>query len=204
MTATATTVAVIAGWLALVGVVVTLAGLLALHVLPTGLSPRGHAVSQYGIGRFRVGYRVATIVLGVSGGALAVGLASRLGGGGGQVTVLLGVFAAARLAISWFPMDAPGGERTTRGLLHGLIAVVTFLAVTLAAFRLGALLGSHAVWPGLSSVSSAFGWVMVACLIVMAMARRSTSIRSWFGAIERVFYLAMLGWVAVFAVACLR
>ncbi|HWU46844.1 MAG TPA: DUF998 domain-containing protein [Humibacter sp.] len=197
--------AVVAGWVSLAGVATTIVSLVALHIVPTGLSPRRNAVSQYGISRFRGGYRVATIALGVAGGALAVASASRLSGNASaQVTFLLGVFAVARLIISWFPMDVPGGERTTHGRLHGLIAIVTFVVVAAAALRLGALLGRQTSWPGLAPISFALGGLMVACLIGMASARSSTAARSWFGAIERVFYVGMIAWITVFAVACLR
>jgi len=88
-----------------------------------------NAVRQYEITGFRAGYRVATIALGVAGLALAGGLAEALSGGGSRlVVILLVVFAAARCVISWFPMDAPGEERTQTDQRHGLLAFVAFLA----------------------------------------------------------------------------
>ena len=33
--------------------------------------------------------------------------------------------AIVRAAISWFPMDAPGADRTPTGQMHGLLAIGT-------------------------------------------------------------------------------
>lgn len=49
------------------------AAMIILHLLPTGLSPVRNAVSQYGITRYRQGYRILTVALGVAGLAAVVG-----------------------------------------------------------------------------------------------------------------------------------
>ena len=117
-----------AGTVCLVALVTVVASLGYLHVAPTGLSPVRNAVSQYGITRFRAGYRVATIAFGVGGIALAVGIDRAVAPSGRSlVVVLLLIFAVARLAISWFPMDAPGTPPTQTGRRHGLLAIAAFL-----------------------------------------------------------------------------
>ncbi|HEY0871076.1 MAG TPA: DUF998 domain-containing protein, partial [Acidothermaceae bacterium] len=90
-----------------------------LHVLPTGLSPAHSAVSQYGITRYRLGYRVQTIAFAVAGGAAAAGLAEAVPGRAPALIALLTVFVVARAIISWYPMDEPGGEPTNHGRMHG-------------------------------------------------------------------------------------
>ena len=90
------------------------AALVTLHLLPTGLSPRRNPASHYGITDYRLGYRVLTIGLGVAGLATAIALAMTVPDSAqprGVVTVLL-LFAVSRAAISWFPKDAPGAQRT--------------------------------------------------------------------------------------------
>jgi hypothetical protein len=195
-------VVVAAGVTALLALAVTVASLGYLHLEPTGLSPVRNAVSQYGITAFRAGYRVATIAFGAAGVALAVGIGLAIGGRGEAVVALLVVFAITRAAISWFPMDAPGAERTPTGQMHGLLAIAAFGCVTLAAFRLASVLSHQDRWHSLVPVSAALGSTMAACLLAMALARAFPAVRARFGAIERGFYLAAIAWFAVFAAAC--
>lgn len=192
-----------AGATALLGIVGAIASLAYLHLASTGLSPLRDAVSHHGITRQRAGYRAATISLAVAGAALAVGIGTALNGEGRAVIVLLVLFALARLAISWFPMDAPRVARTATRQFHGLLAVVAFGAVTAAAFRLGTLLDGGVRWHNLGPVSSGVAWVMLACLAAMFMIRLDPRSRGYFGAVARAFYLGMIGWISLFAVACL-
>lgn len=116
----------IVGVVSLIAVAVTVARLAWLHVQPTGLSWR-NPVSEYGITPFRSGYRVATIAFGVAGLALAIGIDRAIAGHGTVgVVALLVVFAAARGAISWFPMDALDTPRTSTGVTHVLLASLAF------------------------------------------------------------------------------
>jgi len=196
-------VVTVAGVISLVALATVMGSLTYLHLEPTGLSPVRDAVSQYGITSFRTGYRVATIAFGVAGVALAVGI-DRAVSGGGRVVVaaLLVVFAAARGAISWFPMDAPGEQRTQHGQMHGVLAVGAFLSAAIAAFRLAGVLSQQARWHALATVSTALGAAMVACLSGLVLARSSPAVRARFGAIERGFYVSAIAWFAVFAAAC--
>jgi hypothetical protein len=193
----------VAGVVALVGLAGTIASLAYLHLARTGLSALHNAVSQYGITDKRGGYRAATISLGVAGAAVAVGISSAIVGRRVELVVaLLVVFAVARAVISWFPMDAPGSQRTSTGQAHGLIAVVTFCSAMVAALRLGQVLSKSGRWHGLAPVSLAFGLAMVVSIAGMLVARSNPEVRRYFGAIERVLYVAIIGWLAVFAVAC--
>jgi Protein of unknown function (DUF998) len=192
-----------AGVAALLALIVVLASLGYLHTRPTRLSPVRNAVSQYGITGYRAGYRVATIAFGAAGLALAAGLHRAVDGRGArQAVLLLVVFAFARGAISWFPMDSPGAERTSTGREHGLLAIAAFGAVTVCAFRLAAALDQAGRWPGLAPVSVALGSAMAACLAGMLLAGSLLAVRARFGAIERGFYLSAIAWFAVFAAAC--
>jgi hypothetical protein len=193
----------IAGVISLVAVVGAVASLAWLHLQPTGLSPLRNAVSQYGITPFRAGYRVATIAFGAAGLALAIGIDRAISASGRtSVVVLLVVFAAARGAISWFPMDAPGLPRTPTGMAHGLLAFAAFASVAAAAFELGHALAHATRWHSLEGVSTALGWAMLACLLGVWLARAHPAVRALFGAIERGFYICAIAWVAVFAFAC--
>jgi len=200
-----TTTVEIAGGVALASLVATVGSLVYLHVAPTGLSVIRNAVSQYGITKYRIGYRTATISFGVAGIALAVGIDGAIHGKGKTVVVgLLVVFAVGRLIISWFPMDEPGTPRTSTGSTHGIIAIVTFGSATAAAFRLGSVLAKGGTWHTLAPTSTGFGWAMIVCIVGMALGRASPAIRGRFGAIERGLYVCMIGWFTVFAVACVH
>ena len=145
----------VAGVIALIALAATLVSLAYLHLEPTGLSPLHNAVSQYGITPFRGGYRAATLAFAAAGVALAVAVSRAVTMSGGAVIVLLIVFAVSRAAISWFPMDAPGAERTSTGQLHGLLAIAAFGSATIAAFRLATALSHQGTWHGLADASKA-------------------------------------------------
>ncbi|HUD69953.1 MAG TPA: DUF998 domain-containing protein [Acidimicrobiales bacterium] len=193
----------VAGAASLAGVVASIGALVYLHAVPTGLSPVRNAVSQYGISAHRWGYRLMTISMAASGASLAVALGSALRGSGVTVVlVLLGVFALARLAISWFPMDAPGTERTTTGARHGLLAIGTFLSVAIAAIRLCRVLERDTAWSMLANISRGLGLGMVVCVGILVLSRIGPDLRRAFGAIERALYVAIIAWLVVFGVAC--
>jgi hypothetical protein len=194
---------VAAGAVSIVGTAAALAALVYLHVAPTGLSPIRNPVSQYGISSHRGWYRVLTISMGVAGASLAVGLGEALRGQRvGIVVGLLSAFAVCRLAISWFPMDVPGSPRTSTGALHGVLAIVTFLAAAIGAIRLCKVLDAGTRFASLSNLSRGLGWAMVVCFALLFFSRLSPELRRVFGAVERLLYVAILVWLSVFAVAC--
>lgn len=180
-----------AGAITLSGVFLALASLMVLHVLPTGLSPVHNAVSQYGITRYRLGYRVATISLGIAGAAAAAGIANQLRGPTTLPVGLLACFALARLVISWFPMDLPGSDQTSSGRAHMTIALVTFAAIVLASFRLSSLLAGSGQWQAISEAVHVLSYYLLAMAIAMVLCRNSPNLRRNFGAIERGFYLGI-------------
>jgi hypothetical protein len=184
-------------WAIAFGLAVGLAALAVLHFLPTGLSPVRNAVSQYGISRYRDGYRVQTLGYALAGLGAALGLA-QLPGPVGLVVLLCLVFAAARAAISWFPMDAPGGQRTATGSWHGVLAIVAFGAVGLAAASLANLLRHDQIHPAVASASNWLALLILVTFVAMAASRRLGG--GFFGLAERGFYVCMTAWLAVVAI----
>jgi hypothetical protein len=188
------------GAVTLASTAVAFAALVALHLLPTGLSPWRAAVSQYGISAYRAGYRVMTISMGIAGVAAAAGFAeSHVGGravAAGAVVSLV-VFGCARIVISWFPMDAPGAERTAHGTAHWLLAVVTFAAIASAAFELRRAL-SAATPPDHSHIAGLVHWLSWLLLVAVAatvIARRAPALREWFGTPERLIYVGIFAFL---------
>jgi len=181
-----------------------LVALIVLHMLPTGLSPLTNAVSQYGVTSYRVGYRIQTIAMGIAAVAAAIGI-SELGVSGAPVVVgLLAIFGAARLTISWFPMDVPGTARSESGRRHGVLALAAFGGATLAALRLGTDLGGSHVWMHARGPIDGLGIAMLVCLLSMGTARRSESMRRYFGLVERAFYTGTIAFLFVVAIELVR
>jgi len=183
------------------GVTTGVVALVALHALPTGLSPVRNPVSQYGITRYRTGYRVQTIAYGVAGLGAAIGI-STLPVASAVVVGFCGLFAVARTAISWFPMDVPGGDRTRTGRRHGLLAICAFGAVGIAAAKLPNLVDHGHLHPAIAAASGVLALVMVASFVAMGIERRARA--AYFGLIERAFYGAMTAWLLVVAVLLAR
>jgi hypothetical protein len=183
------------GVLTLLGAAVAVSALVWLHLKPTGLDPLRDAVSHYGITPFRVGYRVQTIAMAVSGLGAAIGLYSALHGDAAVVVAALAAFVAARAVISWLPMDEPGQLVTPRGAWHLLLALVAFIAIFIAELRLGRVLDRTDTWPDWQAASVPFDIAFVLGLVGMVVTRRLPHRTHVFGLAERFYYLAMLGWL---------
>lgn len=187
--------------LMLAGGVVTLASLVVVHLLPSGLRPLRDPVSQYGITRFRGWYWSA------AGGAALAGVGGALlfatipGALSIVTTALLAVFALARALIGLFPMDAPGAPRTGTGRAHNLLATGAFAPVTAAAFTGSGPL-HDAGEPTLAMVSTVCGIVMAIGAVGLLVTARSTRL-PLFGLAERLIYAGFIAWFLVLGVATL-
>lgn len=182
-----------------VGLAVGVSALVALHLLPTGLSPIRNPVSQYGITRYRAGYRVQTLAYAVAGVGAAIGLSQVRGPASTTVVVALCViFAATRAAISWFPMDKPGGETTATGRWHRILALVAFGSVGVAAGQLGRLLNHDKTHASLASASDVLAVLILISFLAMAVGRARPA-GGYFGLAERGFYLCATVWFVAVA-----
>jgi len=148
--------------------------LVYLHVarIP-GYSPVRQTVSEYGLTAQAAWYRAQVRCAAAAAVCLAVALGRPL-----RVVVLLCVFAAARLAISFFPILS---------VEHLVLALVAFVSIASAA---GALKRAEHGTP-------AFGLVMAALLLGFVVVRRSEL--GFGGLVERGFYAASLAWLALVA-----
>ena len=177
--------------------------LIALHVLPTGLSPRRDPVSQYALTKYAVGYRIATLAAAVAGASAAVLIATTLEGTASTIAViLLAVFALSRLLIGFFPMDAPDATKTGTGRTHNLLAFAAFGSLTAAAFVVAGAF-HDAGFADLSTLSTALGVVMAVGAVGLFLAARIPRLHAWFGAAERVIYVGFIVWFAAIAITTL-
>ncbi len=173
-----------------------LAALVRVHQLPTGYRPLRNAVSDYGVGHYARYYRFQTAALAIAAVFVALGLARAVDPAPLLPIVLLLVFAVARLAIWWFPTDVNRLRPTRTGRIHIVLAGVAFAAIAWT----GAALPTRVDWPAIDGLLKGLGWLVVvsavACGLAMTRALRRY-VEPWFGAIERVFYAAMLAWFFV-------
>lgn len=178
------------------GLTVGVGALVALHLSPAGLSPIRNAVSQYGITPYRGGYRTQTLGYALAG----IGAAIAVGGLRGSSVLVVGLcvlFALARGAISWYPMDAPGAPSTQTGRAHGALALLAFGSLGLAAQGLSTQLAHAQVHPTTALASRVLALLMLATFVGMAATRQARG--NYFGLVERIFYVCMTIWLIVVA-----
>jgi uncharacterized membrane protein len=156
--------------------------------LPTGYNPIRNAVSDYGVGKYRVLHRVAVLSLAAAGYALAFASTSSAKPESDVVIGFLLVFAIARTIIPFFPTDIEGQTLTARGRVHWALAMIAFASLAFAA----------AYYTG-SVLDDAVGWVVVvaAGLLIVSLVLQRLRIRKVLGLFERVFYFSMICWFLV-------
>jgi hypothetical protein len=171
------------------GSLLSLAAVVLLHVLPTGYHPIRDAVSDYGVGPYRIWYRVEAEALAAAGFATAIASAGTTRPESAPVIAFLGVFSVARLLIPLFPTDLEGQPRTTSGWVHSVLAIAAF----------GSLATAAGLYRG-TSVDEVVGWTVVITVVSMIVVLHIPTLRRVFGLAERLFYLSMIGWFLVIGV----
>jgi hypothetical protein len=184
------------GILAFLATLGCLAALVRVHLLPTGYRPVSNAVSDYGVGAYKGYYRAQTAAIAYAALLVAAGIARSVHPVPQLLVYLLMTFAAARLAIPSFPTDLDRGAPTPTGRIHILLAGAAFASIAWAA----AILPDRVHWPGLHGFLVVLGWIVVAAAAACGLAMTRLlhkPTEPYFGAIERVFYAAMLLWFFV-------
>jgi hypothetical protein len=166
--------------LALAATAVWSAVLVGVHLRPTGYDPLRNAVSDYGVGAHREWYRAQTAASAVAAlfllGAFAAGTDAPW-----WELLLLAAFAAARLAIPWFPTDLDRTRPTPTGRVHVLLAGVAFASIAIAAGNTPDQLAPRTLQ-----------WAVVVTAIAVAWTLRLRY--PLFGLVERLFYAATVTW----------
>lgn len=194
----------VSGAVALVAVAIAFVALVYLHVVAADVSPVERQLGQYGITPFAAGYRGATIALGISALAIAVGVSLGLPHQSTGLWVLcLVVFGVARIAISWFAADAPDADRTMSGRNHSVIVVITFVSITVGAYLAAVPLSENSSWSGLAPTTTGLAVAMSVFSVLLLIALGSAAVRRVAGLIERLLYLTIIVWLIIFGVACI-
>lgn len=193
-----------AGWLSVGVLVLELVCVVALvwvHFLPTGQHPVRDAVSNYGAGRYRGWYQTAAGSLGIAGLLLGAAIVLRVRPVPAAVTILLGVFGIARIAISLFPTDLDPAKPTGTGRIHILLAFVAFASLPAAARLFSGAVRGDSAWSATFPLLHLFARGAGIALLVMLVTSAFPTLRRYFGLFERILYVAMIGWIAVAAAA---
>ncbi len=114
--------------LSLLGSLVYVVVVVALHVLCTGYNPARNAVSDYGVGQYARLFRVSLWSGSIAVLALLAGLAAGVGAPplARSDLVFLGLVAVSRIGESLFPTTVEGERLTRTGALHYVFAIFTF------------------------------------------------------------------------------
>lgn len=163
--------------------------LVDVHRRKTGYDPLRDAVSDYGVGAHRAWYRAQTACSALAAVCLLAALASG-SSAPAWLLALLAVYAAARVAIPWYPTDLDRGRPTRTGLVHLLLAAVAFAAIAVAAGG-----APHHLAPR-----------HLRRAVVLTAVATGLGVRlrfPYFGLVERLFYLATIVWFAWTAAALL-
>lgn len=187
--------------LATLAFLVYFAGEAALHVLPTGLSPFRRALSQYAIGPYARLSRAASLANVVGVALLAAALTLMVGSPplARAGLAALVVVALARVAAGFSPMDAPGRRSTRSGRVHLLLAAVNFGAAVVALRALTGDLRRLPAWHGVLPVLAVAARLSLPLLILVGLTFAVPPLRRVFGLAERLFMLAVNGWLLVVA-----
>jgi hypothetical protein len=159
-----------------------------LHTLPTGIDPRRDAVSDYGATPFHRYYRAMVVMLGAGAACLAVAL-HRTGDVRASGLVWLWIFAASRILIAGFMTVRPGRRVTVEAQIHWLLAAAAFISIAFAATTISADL----------DVGNTLAKIVVASAVATLLTRAVPQLRSVFGLVERILYVAFLAWLLVVA-----
>jgi hypothetical protein len=193
-----TTAAVLAA-LAAAAVAAGAVALVWVHFLPTGHRATVDAVSDYGASPYRLFYRTTVIALGLGALLLLIALARGTDVPSGGL-IWLGVYAATRVAIAFFPTDLEGKPVTAVGRVHLVLAAAAFAAIAFAAADLAPALRDEPGW-GADGLIGALRWAVVITAVATLAARVVVQLRLVaFGLIERLLYVASIGFLIVVAV----
>lgn len=174
------------GVVSIAGSLICFVSILILHLLPTGYNAVRNAVSDYGVGKYRIWHRIAVLSLAAVGFATAIASSGTIKPESDVVIGFLVVFAVARMVIPFFPTDIEGQVPTKRGRIHWVLAIVSFASL---AFAAGFFTGT--------GLDDAIGWVVVISASVLIVAVALPRLRRIFPLFERVFYFSMICWFLV-------
>ncbi len=186
--------------ISLLGSLVYVAVVLALHVLPTGYDPRHNAVSDYGVGKYAPLFRVSLWAGSIAVLALLAGLTLGVGSPPlvGRDLAFLGLVAVSRVGESLFPTNVEGERLNRTGALHYFFAILTFGFTYAAISGLTPVLVKIHPW---HSEKALLTWLAGATLVglILVVVTLLPRLRRIFGLCERFFLAVTYLWFILVA-----
>lgn len=183
----------------LVGTVVSL---VLAHILDRGVNPIRDAISDYGAREYKILYRLTAFWMGMAGLLMAVMLGDALFPKPTLVILLLLLFAAVRWAVTLFPVDLPDEEETDTGRSHNVLATLAFASFAIAAAILPMAIADDPFWANELNALRALGYATALLAIAVGLTHRLI-LTNIFGLVERLLYVAMIGWLATISIILL-
>lgn len=181
----------------------SLISLISVHLLDRGVNPVRDAVSDYGAREYAWFYRLTAIWMGVAGVLMAVMLGDAMFPKPTLTIMLLLVFAATRTAITIFPTDLEEDEGTSVGRSHTALAAIAFAAIAVAAGNFTLATEDDPFWNDSFDLIRALGIFVFGAAVATGLTRKLV-LTSYFGLVERVFYVAMFAWFSAISLILLN
>jgi hypothetical protein len=184
--------------ISIVGTAYFLFTLVALHILRPDYNPVRRFISEYAVGPYGFLMTSALFALALGSLALVIGLwkglpsAARSGLG----LILLTIWGLGILIVGIFPTDLIDAPKTTSGNIHTLIALWSFLSLTLAVIPLSLRFRRDERWRSFHYTA-----LVVALLTLVAfIGFMVTSTTKVAGLSQRVFIAMVLLWLLLTAI----
>jgi Protein of unknown function (DUF998) len=192
--------ALVLALISLLGSLVYIGVVVALHFLPTGYDLIHNAVSDYGVGQYAPLFRVSLWAGSIAVLALAIGLAIEPGAPPllTRGLVFLGLVSACRIGESMFPTTVEGQKLTRTGAMHYVFAILTFGFTYAGISDLTPDLVKLYPW---HAHRGALDWLSGAILVglILVLAALLPRLRHLFGLPERFFLAVTYIWLVVVA-----
>lgn len=174
--------------------------LVALHLLRPDVPPLARGISHYANGPYGFLLTVASVVLGVGGITLVLGLYRSVAPSAGSRVglVLLGVWGVATALAGIFPIDAPGAPPTIAGAIHSL-AGLNFLCAVGATLLLARRFRQDDRWAAFARPAVVVARAVLVAAIALYILIEPLSTLGLGGLAQRVYWATLLVWLAVTA-----
>ncbi len=171
--------------------------LISLHFLPTGYSPLYNTISDYSVGRFSRLARISTAVNAVGvlllfGAFIAIVGSPPMAWNG---LMWLAILAVTRFGMVGFTTDVSGQKVTAKGIVHIVLAIISFIAGVSALGTITRTIGTHSDWSIVYPFLKLLAQVSTPILIALAISIVLPVLRRIFGLVERIFLLTINLWL---------
>jgi hypothetical protein len=188
-------------FIAIAGVLISTALVVALHLLRHDLDPVSRYESEYAVGPYSPLMTLVFVARGATAIALAWALYMSVQADWRSLagTVLLAAFGVGMWVLALFPTDLRGAPDTTAGAIHNWVALAAFLSVTAATLLLSTEFSSDARWSPFAPVSWCIALLILASFLFF-YAAPWLRIHGISGLTERIFIALVMLWLLITSV----